>query len=64
MRLVKIGGNLTATIPRDMARELGLLARDYMLVQRGEGRSLILTASEEWTRERERIRGRRRRADR
>ncbi len=63
MRLVSIGGCLTVTIPRDLMRELGLVARESVMVQRGVGRRLEVIPLDEWTRDRERIQGHPRRAN-
>ena len=39
-RVIWQGGNLMVTIPRALARELGLRRRDYVTVARGPGRSV------------------------
>ena len=47
MRLVFIGRNLTVTIPVAITRELGLVARTHVVVERGPDRTIILTPLEE-----------------
>lgn len=46
IRLVKIGGNLTATIPRALARELELTAHSYVVIRRVGIRRLEITPVE------------------
>lgn len=46
IRLVQIGGNLTVTIPVQLARELGWARRDYVRIFRSGARALTLTPAE------------------
>jgi antitoxin component of MazEF toxin-antitoxin module len=47
VRVVRIGGNLTITIPRSLARELGIVHRTHVIIERATGRALRLTPLEE-----------------
>jgi antitoxin component of MazEF toxin-antitoxin module len=46
IRVVKIGGNLTITIPRALARELNLTNRMHVSVHRATGRAILLRVLE------------------
>jgi antitoxin component of MazEF toxin-antitoxin module len=40
------GGNLTVTLPRELARECGIVRRSYLRINRGAGRELVLAPLE------------------
>lgn len=46
VRVVKLGGALVIAIPRALARELAIHRRDYVLMRRGPGRSIIAEPQE------------------
>lgn len=56
VRLVKIGGNLTVTIPARFARALGWAPRAYVSIEQTQGKQLTITELEDYLRERRAIR--------